>query len=581
MVTVSDTGLVKAVGVGTATIKVSVGKASASCKVTVLQPVTSISLNRSSLKMEAMDTFQLQATVYPSNAADRRIRWTSSDSSVATVDESGLVTALKKGTATITSAAMDGSGVMRNCTVTVSNTAYICTSPERMESQHNYPDGCTDIWLYTNSGAQKLYVTFDERTYMEDGFDYLYIYDGNGQQNGKYTGTELAGATITVPGNTVKLQMSSDDSGNEWGFKVIDIRTESSAPTVKPSYVGASGKPYIYWSAVDGANRYYVYRSTTKDGTYSFLGSTANLNYTDSKADAGTTYYYKVKAVSADGVSSDYSDPVTITCRCARPVVKPSYVGASGKPYIYWGAVDGANRYYVYRSTTKDGTYSFLGSTANLNYTDSKAEAGTTYYYKVKAGIVNGVKSNSSAAVAITCRCARPVVKPSYVGASGKPYIYWDAVDGANRYYVYRSTTKDGTYSFLGSTAKLNYTDSKVEAGTTYYQGQGGDRHGVEEQFQRRGGDHLPLCKTQREDHHLQRRPRLTWNAVAGASQYEVYRATSKNGSYTKMFTTSNLSYTNTSAKAGTTYYCKVKAVSKVKSTANSAFSTVVSIRAR
>ena len=47
------------------------------------------------------------------------------------------------------------------------------------------------------------------------------------------------------------------------------------------------------------------------------------------------------------------------------------------------------------------------------------------------------------------------------------------------------------------------------------------------------------------------------------------------------MFTTSNLSYTNISAKAGTTYYYKVKAVSKVKSAANSAFSTVVSIRAR
>ena len=495
VVTVSDTGLVKAVGVGTATIKVSVGKASASCKVTVLQPVTSISLNRSSLTMEAMDTFQLQASVYPSNAADRRIRWTSSDSSVAAVDESGLVTALKKGTATITSAAMDGSGVMRNCTVTVSNTAYICTSPERMESQHNYPDGCTDIWLYTNSGAQKLYVTFDERTYMEDGFDYLYIYDGNGQQNGKYTGTELAGATITVPGNTVKLQMSSDDSGNEWGFKVIGIRTESSAPTVKPSYVGASGKPYIYWGAVDGANRYYVYRSTTKDGTYSFLGSTAKLNYTDSKANAGTTYYYKVKALAADGTDSSLSAAVTITCRCARPVVKPSYVGASGKPYIYWSAVDGAGKYYVYRSTSKNGTYEYIGYTAKTNYTDSKAVAGTTYYYKVKAisKVRSTANSSLSAAVAVTCRCARPSVK---------------------------ITTSNGD-------------------------------------------------------------PKLTWNAVTGASQYEVYRATSKNGSYTKMFTTSNLSYTNTSAKAGTTYYYKVKAVSKVKSTANSAFSTVVSIRAR
>ncbi|MBS1336740.1 MAG: hypothetical protein HP031_03875, partial [Oscillospiraceae bacterium] len=48
-----------------------------------------------------------------------------------------------------------------------------------------------------------------------------------------------------------------------------------------------------------------------------------------------------------------------------------------------------------------------------------------------------------------------------------------------------------------------------------------------------------------------------------------------------KMFTTSNLSYTNTSAKAGTTYYYKVKAISKVKSVANSVFSTVVSIKAK
>ena len=47
------------------------------------------------------------------------------------------------------------------------------------------------------------------------------------------------------------------------------------------------------------------------------------------------------------------------------------------------------------------------------------------------------------------------------------------------------------------------------------------------------------------------------------------------------MFTTSNLSCTNTSAKAGTTYYYKVKAISKVKSVANSAFSTVVSIKAK
>ena len=263
---------------------------------------------------------------------------------------------------------------------------------------------------------------------------------------------------------------------------------------------------------------------------------------------------------------------------------KADYWASTGKPYLKWTAVDGANRYYVYRSTTKDSTYSFLGSTANLNYTDSAANAGTTYYYKIKAGIVNGAKSASSAAIAVTCRCARPVVKPSYVGASGKPYIYWSAVDGAGKYYVYRSTSKNGTYEYIGYTAKTNYTDSKAVAGTTYY-------YKVKAISKVRSTANSSLsaavavtCRCARPSVKITTSngdPKLTWNAVTGASQYEVYRATSKNGTYTKMFTTSNLSYTNTSAKAGTTYYYKVKAISKVKSVANSAFSTVVSIKAK
>ena len=266
------------------------------------------------------------------------------------------------------------------------------------------------------------------------------------------------------------------------------------------------------------------------------------------------------------------------------PTAKPSYVGASGKPYIYWSAVDGANRYYVYRSTTKDGTYSFLGSTANLNYTDSKANAGTTYYYKVKALAADGTDSSLSAAVAITCRCARPVVTPDYLTSTGKPYIYWSAVDGASQYEVYRSGSSNGTYKYVGTTTATNYTDNKANAGYTYYykvKAVSKVSSGANSYYSVVIGATCHCARPSVKITTSNGSPRLTWNAVTGASQYEVYRATSKNGSYTKMFTTSNLSYTNTSAKAGTTYYYKVKAVSKVKSTANSAFSTVVSIRAR
>ena len=225
VVTVSDTGLVKAVGTGTATIKVVAGSQSASCKITVGQPVTSISLNKTSLTLEALASYQLTATVNPSSAANRSVTWTSSDGSVASVTQDGLVTALKKGTAVITVSAQDGSGVTRTCTVTVSNTAYICPTPDELESPHNYPDSCSDIWIYTKPGAESLQVTFDGRTEMEDGFDYLYIYDASGNQVGKYTGTELAGQTITVPGDTVRIKLVSDGSGNAWGFKVSRVQS--------------------------------------------------------------------------------------------------------------------------------------------------------------------------------------------------------------------------------------------------------------------------------------------------------------------------------------------------------------------
>ena len=76
-------------------------------------------------------------------------------------------------------------------------------------------------------------------------------------------------------------------------------------------------------------------------------------------------------------------------------------------------------------------------------------------------------------------------------------------------------------------------------------------------------------------------KPYIKWNAVANASQYKVYRSTSKNGTYTLLGTTTATNYTDNKAGSGYTYYYKVRAISKVKSSANSVFSTVVSIRVR
>lgn len=224
--TVTADGKVTAVAVGTATIRVTVGKKSASCKVTVLQPVTSISLNKSSLTMSTNDTFALAATVNPSNANNKSVAWSSSDETVATVTQEGLVTAVGKGTATITVTAQDGSSVSRSCTVNVTRCNYICNSVEEMESAHDYEINCTDSWTYTKTGAGELRVTFDAATMLEDEFDFLYIYDGEGTLIGEYTGAVLSGATITVPGDTVVIQLDTDEAGCEWGFKVTEITSD-------------------------------------------------------------------------------------------------------------------------------------------------------------------------------------------------------------------------------------------------------------------------------------------------------------------------------------------------------------------
>ena len=217
---IAEDGTVTAKEAGQATIKVTVGDVSATCKVNVVQPVTSIYLNKTSLEMTALDTYQLQASVYPSEANNKEVSWESSDEKVATVDKNGLVQAKKKGTAVITAKAKDGSEVSRSCKVTVKNTAYVVTDISKLESTHNYENNCSDFWVYTKAGASALNITFNSKTALEEDFDYLYVFDKENKQVGKYTGTQLAGKTITVSGDTVKIQLVSDDAGNAWGFKV-------------------------------------------------------------------------------------------------------------------------------------------------------------------------------------------------------------------------------------------------------------------------------------------------------------------------------------------------------------------------
>ena len=120
--TVSSSGVVTGVAKGTATITATAkdgsGK-SATCSVEVRQYVTGITLNNTSIVLEKGLTKTLTATVTPSDANDKSLTWSSSNTAVATVSSSGVVTGVAKGTTTITATAKDGSGKKATCSVFV------------------------------------------------------------------------------------------------------------------------------------------------------------------------------------------------------------------------------------------------------------------------------------------------------------------------------------------------------------------------------------------------------------------------------------------------------------------------------
>lgn len=118
--TVSSSGVVTSKGSGTATITASAGGKSATCAVIVNIPVTGVSLNKTTLSLKKGSSETLAATVSPSNATNSEVIWSSSNSSVASVNSSGKVTANAVGNATITVKTVDGN---KTATCNVSVTA--------------------------------------------------------------------------------------------------------------------------------------------------------------------------------------------------------------------------------------------------------------------------------------------------------------------------------------------------------------------------------------------------------------------------------------------------------------------------
>ena len=260
---------------------------------------------------------------------------------------------------------------------------------------------------------------------------------------------------------------SQDTTCNTCGAK-RQVATTLAAPSAKISNVSSTGKIKVSWNKVSGATKYEVYRATSKSGSYTKLTTTSKTSVTNNSTTTGKTYYYKVRAVGASGNKSKFSSVVSRICKLGSPEVTISNVASSGKVKLSWDKISGASKYEVWRATSQNGTYTKLTTTTKTSVTDSKATAGKTYYYKVKA-IYSNSSANSaySEIVSKTCDLPRPDV--TVKKSSGNVKVSWNKISGTTQYEVYRATSKNGTYKRIKSTTSTSYTDKSVKSGKTYY----------------------------------------------------------------------------------------------------------------
>ncbi|MBQ4428249.1 MAG: FMN-binding protein [Clostridia bacterium] len=428
--------------------------------------------------------------------------------------------------------------------------------------------------------------------------------------SGSYAGVGTANGTsftdddaLTV-GKTYYYKVRAVDASGTLGttsaYASVTVTADTATPTPAPS-----GTTYSGTANVVGFNYTVTVYVTKNNGTITNVSVTAN-NLGDSAPyynlainGSGSRPGIPQQIINNQGTSNiDVISGATVTCDAivqganaalanfppSGPLPAPANVGAScvnGKPVITWSAVSGAVNYRVYRATKASGSYAGVGTANGTSFTDDDAlTVGKTYYYKVRAVDASGTLGTTSTYTSVTVAAANALPAPTGVNVSivnSKPVISWNAVNGALHYNVFRESDIK-TYALVGITNEEVFTDNNViEHGKYSYKVQAVNGEIVSE-FSvvvsvEVYGDELDAPTGVRATI-VDFKPVITWNAVAGATHYEVYREADIK-TYTLVASLTETSFTDNTLLEPGVYCYKIRAVNEHSV---SGYSEVVSV---
>ena len=462
------------------------------------------------------------------------------------------------------------------------------SAPVTVEKQQIVDDDIVEYYIYQDkTGYSDKYSSFDaftksvkrgvalDVTLMADGYDASWnivkspvadaslayvdaktgaataINDVKTDSNGKASvtfdkeGTYILTATSTAttlvqPVMIVTVTANPQLDEQEEAKANVAYFNNSTAALEKASYVytGKEIKPAV---TVKNGN------TTLKNGTDYTVSYTANKNVgTATVTVKGAGKYAAATAkkltfkITAKKISTASFSKVTDKVLTGKEI-KPSVTVKDGSKTLK----NGTDYKISYSSNKKVGTAK-ITITGKGNYTGTK-----TISFKIKPVAAVKVKAASTTYDSIK--------------------LSWNKASGAKSYTIYRAASKNGKYTKLATVKTTSYTNKKLTAGKTWYYKVKASGTLYSEKYTTADSNIVsakavpakPVIKLSAG----KKKATVTWNKISGAGGYEVYRATSKNGKYTKAATVKagKTTYTDAKLKAKKTYYYKVRAYKTVK----------------
>jgi fibronectin type 3 domain-containing protein len=362
----------------------------------------------------------------------------------------------------------------------------------------------------------------------------------------------------------------------------------------------------LNWTAVIGATNYNVKRAATSGGPYTVIATSATNNYTDTTAINGTTYYYVVSALSGSGESPDSLEASAVPLSAAQ---------ASFQAYLKFDESSGTSA----ADSMGNGWNGTLinGGTFVAGYSNNAVNLSSNsfQYVTLPTGVVGGLSNFTITAWAKqtttaswmrlfdigTGTASYMFLTPLPGGASAPRFAFKlnngteQQINGTSAVSVgawhHYAVTLNGSVGILyvdgvavGTNSSMTINPSSLGNTTQNYLGksQWNDPYfnGQVDEFRIYGSalsasEVATLVTPLAAPTNLVATAggsqiALSWNAVAGATSYQVFRSVTNGGPYTPVCAVTTTNYTDTPPIGGTNYYV-VKAANAVGTSANSA----------